>query len=240
VSASRGPAAPTRRERARDATTAEIKTTARALLVAEGPDALTVRAIARTMGLAPAALYRYFDGHEELVTAMCGDVLDEITATLEAARDTVGRDDPIGRLMVMCRAFRTWSLAHPREYQLTFASMIDKPKMVAGSDQGDGGIAFGGVFLGVFVEIWAHQPFLVPTDAELPPGLLDQLKEFSARTGDRLPTGVLVAFLSGWVRLYGAVTIEVFGHLGFALADPEQMFEAMLADMRRALSTPVS
>ncbi len=234
--------APTRRERARDATTAEIKATARALLVAEGPDALTVRAIARTMGLTPAALYRYFAGLEELVTAMCGDVLDEITATLETARDTVALDDPMGRLMVICRAFRTWSLAHPREFQLTFASMIDKSTMIAETEGGEDseGIAFGAVFLGVFVEIWAHQPFQVPTDTELPPALLAQLQDFSARTGDRLPTGVLMAYLSGWVRLYGAVTIEVFGHLGFALEDPEPMFESMLADMCRALSTPVS
>ena len=48
----------------------------------------------------------------------------------------------------------------------------------------------------------------------------------------------LAAYLSGWVRLYGGVTIEVFGHLGFALDDPEPMFEAMLADMRRQLTTP--
>ena len=226
------PPAPSRRERARDATVAEIKDTARALLVQQGPDALTVRAIAREMGLTPPALYRYFAGHEELVTAMCTDVLDEITAALEAARDTVGRDDPVGRLMATCRGFREWSLAHPREFQLTFASMVDKPK--------DGGVAFGAVFLGVFVEIWAHQPFLVPTDDQLPHALVAQLREFSARTGDRLPLGVLVAYLSGWVRLYGAVTIEVFGHLGFALADPEPMFEAMLADMRRALTTPLS
>ena len=51
-------------------------------------------------------------------------------------------------------------------------------------------------------------------------------------------TIALVAYLAGWVRLYGAVTIEVFGHLGFALDDPQPMFEAMLADMRRQLTTP--
>jgi len=218
----------------------EIKATARTLLVQDGPDALTVRAIAREMGLTPPALYRYFAGHEELVTAMCGDVLAEITAALEVSRDTVGRGDPVGRLMATCRGFRGWALAHPREFQLTFASMVDKPPVGPGSGSTDEGIAFGAVFLGVFVEIWEHQPFPVPTDDQLPPALTAQLREFSARTGDRLPLGVLVAYLSGWVRLYGAVTIEVFGHLGFALADPEPMFEAMLADMRRALTTPLS
>jgi len=229
--------APTRRERVREATTAEIKATARALLVLRGPDALTVRAIAREMGLTAPALYRYFDGHEELVSALSTDILDEITATLEAARDSVGRDDPVGRLMATCRAFRAWSLAHPREFQLTFASMVDGPPKGHGGTDGD--ISFGAVFLGVFVEIWAHRPFPVPPDSDLPPALTGQLQEFSARTGDRLPLGVLAAFLVGWVRLYGGVTIELFGHLGFALHDAEPMFEAMLADMRLSLTAPV-
>jgi len=226
--------APTRRERVRDATMAEIKASARGLLVREGPDALTLRAVAREVGLTAPALYRYVDGHEGLVAALSQDVLDEITATLEAARDSVGRDDPVGRLMAACRAFRDWSLAHPREFQLTFASMVDGPPTGHGGTDGD--ISFGGVFLGIFVEIWAHRPFPVTADADLPPALVAQLREFSARTGDRLPLGVLAAFLVGWVRLYGGVTIELFGHLGFALQDAEPMFEAMLAEMRRSLT----
>src|SRR5688572_16321262 len=86
----RPPAAVTRRARARDATTAEIKATARRLLVEEGPAALTLRAIAREMGMTAPALYRYFGSHEEIVGGLCWDVLAEITATLEQARDTVG------------------------------------------------------------------------------------------------------------------------------------------------------
>ena len=59
---------------------------------------------------------------------------------------------------------------------------------------------------------------------------------FSAADPGDLPLGALTAYLGGWVRLYGAVTIEVFGHLGFALTDAEPLFEAMLADMRRQLT----
>jgi len=92
------PVAVTRRSRVRDATVAEIKATARTLLVAEGPEALTLRAIARAMGMTAPALYRYFDSHEALVGACCMDLLDEITETLERARDAVGTDDPVGRL----------------------------------------------------------------------------------------------------------------------------------------------
>lgn len=230
------PDAPTRRERVRDATVSEIKSTARALLVADGPDALTLRAIAREMGMTPPALYRYFASHEDIVVALCHDVLEELTATLAAARDSVGTDDPVGRLMATCREFRRWSLTHPREFHLTFASAVGH----APHDHEEPGqdISFGEVFLGIFVEIWTRQPFAVPAETDLPPDLLRQLRTFSAATGDTLPLGAVVAYLAGWVRLYGAVTIEVFGHLGFALDDPQPMFEAMLADMRRQLTTP--
>lgn len=225
-----------RRARVRDATTAEIKGTARELLVAAGPDALTLRAIAREMGMTAPALYRYFDSHEELVGAVCHDILAEITATLETARDSVGTEDPIGRLGATCRAFRRWSLEHPREFQLLFASAVDGPP--PGHEDAGDDISFGAVFLGVFVEIWDSAPFAVPPDDALPDHLRTQLSAFRTDVGATLPLGALAAYLSGWVRLYGAVTIEVFGHLGFALSDPEPMFEAMLAELRRQLETP--
>jgi AcrR family transcriptional regulator len=230
------PTVPTasRRERMRDATTAEIKATARDLLVREGPDALTLRAIAREMGMTAPALYRYFDSHEALVGALCQDVLDELTARLEAARAAVPAGQPIERLMAACREFRRWSLAHPREFQLTFASVAAGPPPGHGEPGVD--ISFGAVFLGIFVEIWEQAPFLVPPDEALPDVLKDELRTFATRTGADLPLGALTAYLGGWVRLYGSVTLEVFGHLGFAVTDAGALFEAMLAEMRRQLS----
>ena len=225
--------ATSRRARAREATVSEIKATARDLLVRSGPEALTLRAIARDMGMTAPALYRYFDSHEAVVGALCQDLLDEVTEHLEAARDAVPTDQPVDRLMAACREFRRWSLAHPREFQLTFATMVEVPTTPAppGED-----LSFGAVFLGIFVEIWERQPFPVPPDAVLPAALRAQLAQFAGATGTGLPLGALAAYLAGWVRLYGAVTLEVFGHLGFALTDAEALFEAMLADMRSQLT----
>lgn len=221
-----------RRERARDATTAEIKQTARQLLAQDGPDALTLRAIAREMGMTAPGLYRYFASHDDLVVAVCHDVLDELTVVLLAARDTVSRDDPVGRLGAICRAFRHWALAHPREFQLSFATGAGTgPPGQAAPEE----LRFGGVFLDVFVEIWTAAPFPVPDEASLPPDLVRQVRAFSAVVGDVLPLGALTAYLAGWVRLYGAVTIETFGLLRFALEDAEPMFEALLDDMARSL-----
>jgi AcrR family transcriptional regulator len=232
-----------RRERVRDATTAEIKQTARRLLTRDGPDALTLRAIAREMGMTAPGLYRYFASHDDLVIDVCHDLLDELTADLLAARDTVSIDDPIGRLGATCRAFRRWALDHPREFELSFATGVARQAAMTGDSQITGvagpaaqeALSFGGVFLGLFVEIWTAAPFPVPDEASLPPDLVRQVRAFSAVVGDVLPLGPLTAFLSGWVRLYGAVTIETFGLLRFALDDAEPMFEAMLADMARSL-----
>jgi AcrR family transcriptional regulator len=235
-----------RRERARDATVLEIKATARRLLVTDGPDAMTLRAIAREMGMTAPGLYRYFASHEELLGAVCADLLAELTAALERARDAPGTGDPVQRLGEACRAFRRWALEHPREFQLVFASPVGSlldagsaacpPGAAPGPAVADAAdLGFGAVFLKLFAEIWAAHPFPIPADDELPESLVRQLSAFSATVGDVLPLGALAAYLAGWVRLYGAVTIESFGHLGFALDDAEPMFEAMLADMARSL-----
>jgi AcrR family transcriptional regulator len=229
-----GGAARTRRERLRDATTAEIKAAARTLLVREGPAAVTLRATAREVGMTAPALYRYVDSHEDLLRSLCEDLMAELSRRLEAARDTVGLDDPVGRLMATCREFRAWGLEHPREFQLVFASAGDRSPPhheVPGED-----IAIGAVFFGVFVEIWSRAPFPVPPDDVLPPDLVAQLRTFAERVGTDLPLGVIAVFLNGWVRLYGSVTLEIFGHLGFALSDAGSLFESMLAGMRRDLT----
>lgn len=228
----------TRRERVRDATTIEIKQTARRLLVEHGPEALTLRAIAREMGMTAPALYRYFDSHEAVVGAVCADCLDELTCVLTAARDAVPGLAPVERLGAACRAFRRWSLDHPREFQLTFATpppADDAAATLPPAEQMAQALSFGAVFLGIFVEIWHDRPFPVPAEEDLDPTLVAQLASFRDAVGGVLPVGALLAYLAGWVRLYGAVTVEVFGHLHFALTDPEAMFEAMLADMGRQL-----
>jgi hypothetical protein len=46
---------------------------------------------------------------------------------------------------------------------------------------------------------------------------------------------VMSVFLSCWIRLYGMVCMEIFGHLRFALQDPEPMFEAELRSLAEIL-----
>ena len=68
----------------------------------------------------------------------------------------------------------------------------------------------------------------MPADDEIEPPLQEQLRAWCAEFPVQLPLGVMQVFLSCWIRLYGLVCMEVFGHLKFALDDAEPMFEAEL------------
>jgi len=227
-----------RRDRVRAATVTEIKDTARRILVAEGPDGLSLRAIAREMGMTAPALYRYFPSREDLIGALIADLYDELTAAISTAAGTagvaggMGGGDPRAGITAASRAFRAWALAHPREFGLLFGSPI--PGIDAHSDDSPAGLAserFGQVFGDLVARIYLTGPFPVPAEDEMDPELRRQLRDWCSGLPVELPVGAGQVFLSCWIRLYGMVAMEVFGHLQFALPDAEPLFEAELRDL---------
>ncbi|MGP7997205.1 MAG: TetR/AcrR family transcriptional regulator [Streptosporangiaceae bacterium] len=221
-----------RRDRVRAETTVEIKQTARKILVEQGPDAVTLRAIAREMGMTAPALYRYFGSHEDLIKHVVGDIFSEIGAGIEAAIQAAG-PGMAEKMIAACREFRRWGLAHQAEFGLLFGTPL--PTLEALHENLDVVAEcagkFSAVFFTLFYELWRKQPFPVPADDEIDPGLREQLARYREGLGVDLPLGAGLIFLRCWVRLYGMVSLEVFGHLHFALADAEPMFEITLGEL---------
>nr|WP_203596888.1 TetR/AcrR family transcriptional regulator [Actinomadura bangladeshensis] len=216
----------------RAATVREITETARRILVEEGPEAVTLRAIAREMGMTAPALYRYFGSHGELLRHLVGELFNELTGELTAALRRVPEGDMSGKFLTASRRFRTWALAHPREYALLFGAPV---RGIDDQEQADFAEEcarqFGWTFMALFLELWNKSPFPVPADDEIDPVLLPQLRRYRDDVvGVDLPLGVVQQFLKCWIRLQGGVSLEVFGHLEFALADAAPMFELMLAE----------
>jgi AcrR family transcriptional regulator len=231
---------PSRRDRLRAATTEEIIQTARQLLVQSGPEAVTLRAIAREMGMTAPGLYRYFDSHEELLRHVCADIFTElgegIRQAIEAAAVPAGAADQVTakltvKMVAACREFRRWSLSHQAEFGLLFG--IPLPGLDDGRyDIADEcALAFAGTFFTLFLELWTRVPFPVPDAADIDPGLRDQLGRYRDLLGSDIPVGAVLTFLRCWTVLYGAVAMEVFGHMRFALSDPAPMFEITLGDL---------
>lgn len=225
-----------RRDRLRAATLSEIIDTARRLLVAEGQHGVTLRAISREMGMTAPALYRYFDSLDKVIEQLSVTLFDECIAHVQAE---VAKQPDVGtRLLVACREFRRWSLDHRAEFTLMFGSPADAP--VQNPTQGavyEAGMRFCAVYLTLFNELWLAHPFPAPADDDLPADLRAQLADFKAVSGTPLTLGALQVYLSHWIRLYGSVALEVFGHLGFALTDATSMFEVELRTVMLSLTS---
>jgi AcrR family transcriptional regulator len=222
-------AGPTRRERVRAQTRAEILAAARQL-VAQG-EGLSLRAVAREVGMTPPALYRYVEGHDDLLDLVGGALYDELIGALTQARDEVDPDDLPMRLTVMSHAFRRWALDHRHEYALLFANPLDTlhaEEHEHGSTH-DGATRFGGMFAEVFAALWDSGRLPEPPLDSIDPALLAMLAA-SDKSPMPLPLPVRYLYVRQWSRLYGMVTLEAFGHLHWALEDSGSLFEAMLDD----------
>jgi AcrR family transcriptional regulator len=116
-----------RRARVREAAIQEIKQAAREHLLRYGPGELSLRAVARDVGVTPSALYRYFDSRGALVTALSADALDSAADAVDAAAPDETQA-PRERLRAMFEALRAWSHAHQSEFELLFANSDDQTR----------------------------------------------------------------------------------------------------------------
>ena len=114
----------TARERARAEITGEILATAREHLARDGAAALSLRAIARDLGMVSSAVYRYVPNRDALLTMLIIDAYDTVGAQVEQAAAACPRADYLGRFLATCRALRAWALANPHEYALIYGSPV--------------------------------------------------------------------------------------------------------------------
>jgi AcrR family transcriptional regulator len=226
-----------RHDRNRLDTDQSIRTVARTLLVNRGRQGVTLRAIAREMGITAPALYRYYDSFEDLIRHVCTDICADLAAELAAGLAAVPDEDPPGQVFAVCRGFRAWAVRHPQEFSLVFATPASGQPPDCTPDP------FGRIFLTVAARVLTAGHLAVPPDHEVPEKLRADLAEFRdtliatlAESGIDLPQqlfplGAAYVMVRFWVRLYGQVALEVFGRLPFPVSVPELLFESMVAEL---------
>jgi AcrR family transcriptional regulator len=205
---------PTLRERRRAETSAMIKRTARMLLAAGGADAISVRAIAREIGVTPAAIYRYYSSIQKLIDELRTDILSELDAWIGFVHKKASGNSSANQVGEMMRAFRQWAIEHPREFWLALSPS---------AGDGRGSTATG----------------REPRVADHLFGAFLRSHEYSSDEGDLAGPGVS-AFLSAWARLLGLVTMEISGQwkwMPVATVDTNAFFEAQLAEIGLMLTS---
>ncbi|MGI3783169.1 MAG: TetR/AcrR family transcriptional regulator [Janthinobacterium lividum] len=219
-----GPTASTSaRALARDHLTRAILTSARSQLGTAGPAALSVRAVARDVGMASSAVYRYFASRDELLTALLVECYDEQGGAVEAAAAAVDRTDLAGRWSAVAHAFRDWAVAHPWDYALLYGSPV--PGYVAPERTVGPATRVSRVLIALLVDAAAQG--LPRRGREPGPAFHAAVADVRAFAGAELPDDLLLAGLAAWSGLVGGVTLELFGHLENAVGDRDAWFDAL-------------
>ena len=222
----------TPRQQARERTVAEILRIGREQLASEGAAALSLRAVARELGVVSSAVYRYVDSRDELLTMLVVEAYTELGDRVDAAVDGAP-GSAVERFAALARAVRTWALAEPARYGLLFGSPVPGYRAPAERTTGPGTRVVVRL-LRIIDEAWevraarAGQEDGAALDGGggLPPCLAGDLERIRAEFGATAPADVLARGVGVWSGLFGAVSFEVFGQYGaHTFTDPAEMFE---------------
>jgi AcrR family transcriptional regulator len=213
------------RERARVELTAEIKRLAREQIASNGASALSLRAIARDLDMVSSAIYRYFASRDELLTALIIDSYDALGFAVAAADAAVKPADVLGRWLAICDAARSWACDNPAEYGLIFGTPV--PGYKAPPDTIASATRYSTVLVGLFRAI-DENPARTRSDRPMSAAVKREYRLFRQRIDADPPDDLVLAGLSAWATLFGAISFEVFGHLHNVIDDRDAHFAAMM------------
>jgi len=203
-------AAQTARERARAELTREIRQEARRQLAEAGANGLSLRAVARELGMVSSALYRYYPSRDDLLTALIIDAYNAIGAAAEAAAHQVGAAragtgaGPPARetWAAACRAIRAWAVANPHEYALIYGSPV------AGY----------------------RAPEATIGPASRVPLAFAAILEDAVATAS-VPADMLVRATIAWTQLFGMISFELFGQFVGSFEPADAFFDHAVAQL---------
>jgi AcrR family transcriptional regulator len=212
----------TARERARAEITREIKEEAQRQVAAEGAQRLSLRAVARQLGMVSSAVYRYFPSRDSLLTALIIDAYDALGSAVEAADAGQPRSEFRSRWRAICHSVRNWAAARPHEYALIYGSPVPgyraPQETIAPASR-------AGLMLGrLLADAWESDAISgVPAGPPMLPLLAEQAAVLAAAIAPAVPGPVVLRGLIAWTQLFGMISFELFGQF-VGVVDPGDEF----------------
>ncbi|MBU3064487.1 TetR/AcrR family transcriptional regulator [Nocardia sp. NEAU-G5] len=227
--------ATTPRARARARTMEDIVRIGREHLAIHGAAALSLRAVARDLGVVSSAVYRYVRSRDELLTLLVVDGYSELADAVDAAL-AAAPDDPLRRFRAVARALREWAVAEPARYGLLYGTPV--PGYEAPAEQTVApGVRVVGTMLQIAEAAYRTGALTAP-DPEPPvaEALSGDLGRIRDEMGIATPDWVLTRAISVWSGLIGAVSAEVFEMFGGdSFTDPADVFEHQIGNLAAML-----
>ncbi|MGO8769115.1 TetR/AcrR family transcriptional regulator [Mycobacterium sp.] len=215
-----------KRQESREQIEVRIVELGRRQLVDRGAAGLSVRAIARDLGLVSSAVYRYVSSRDELLTLLLVDAYSDLADAVDRARETVG-DQWADDVIAIAGATRQWALAHPARWALLYGTPVSGYHAPA-----ERTVAVGTRVVGAFLDAVAAG--ITTGDIRLTNDVAPQpmssdferlRQEFGFPGDDQVLTKCFLLFAG----VMGAISLEVFGQYGAdTLTDADPLFDAQL------------
>jgi AcrR family transcriptional regulator len=202
----------------------EIKKVARRQIATEGAG-LSLRAVARELGMVSSAIYRYFSSRDDLLTALIIDAYNSLGEVSEKADARIpDRADFIARWLAVARSLRAWALNFPHEYALIYGSPVPgyaapqdtvapstRPVLVMGTILADANAA--------------NRLTTDPSPAKLPAPLRTEILQIADLVASPVPAPTMARALIAWTELFGAINFELFGRLNNTIDERDSWYD---------------
>ncbi len=221
--------------------TAQIKAVARQQMAEHGTAGLSLRAIARELGITAPAIYNYFSRLEDLITALIVDAFTDLAEAMEVAEAAEPADRPYDKILALCLAYRVWAMAYPTEFQLIGGNPIPGYQAPEAITIPLARRPFLGLFRW-FIRAHASGELTIPAEyGTVPPAMAAGVSAWRQMSGIAVADPLMGLLMSGWARIYGLTALEMYHHLQPLVGDPAALYRyEMIAFLGQLGLTPTN
>ncbi len=198
---------------ARTLSAAAIKQAARRQMEAHGTAGVSLRGIARELGVTAPAIYNYFPRLDDLQTALLVDSFTAFAEAMEAAAARAAGARIGAQMEAILLTYRQWALDHRLDFLLMFGNPIPGYIAPAAITVPLARRPFMALFH-LFIEAHARGELAIPPEyAGIPPAVAEHIAAWQAASGIDMPAALLCLLMTGWGRCHGLIMLEMFEHI---------------------------
>jgi AcrR family transcriptional regulator len=214
----------TARERARAELTREIADTARVHLEAQGAAGLSLRAVARDLGMVSSAIYRYFPSRDDLLTRLIIDAYDGLGDAVDSREGAIPREDLLGRWLAVAHGCRDWALQHPQEWALIYGSPV--PGYAAPEATIGPGTRVSVTLITILADGFAQG--ITPEDSPVPAKVRRAMAPLREFVPPVVADSHLIAGFMARTQLFGHISLELDGQYTNTIDDLDSLFDHIM------------
>jgi AcrR family transcriptional regulator len=202
----------------------------------KGASGLSLREVAREMGVVSSALYRYFATRDDLLTALIVDAYNDLGEYAERAALRVPRSEPRRQLHAAASAIRKWAKTNPNEYALLYGSPVPGYEAPQFTVEPAARVAL--VLGSIVADAWqqSNADAGEGDDDSTMKGLLETRTLDGAMPG--VPESVRALSLMVWSQIFGCISFELFGHYKGSVRNANRFFGIVVDEAANLVLPP--